>query len=461
MTFVSHVFREYDVRGVADRDLTDAFAERMGRGLAELLRPDGATRPPRIAVGRDCRLSGPRLFEALARGLIAGGANVVNVGVGPTPKLYFSVHHLDADGGIMITGSHNPAEDNGFKIMRGKASFFGDAIQKLRTLVEGPAQPTVPGGSLGTEDIDDAYVARLVSDIAPGPRDFEIVVNAGNGAGGPLGIRALRAAGFSPVALFCDMDGRFPNHHPDPTVPKNLETLIARVRSEGARVGIAWDGDADRLGVVDATGEIVWGDRLLALFARGILAKSPGRAVIADVKCSQALFDDVAKHGGRPIMWKTGHSLIKTKMKEEHAAVAGEMSGHFFFADRYFGYDDALYATLRLLEQLASSGLTVLEELADLPPSFSTPELRVDCPDALKFEVVERVRTALADRGETNTLDGVRVKYPDGAWSLVRASNTGPVIVLRFEAPSEARLAAIRNNVESVVEKARAASGAK
>jgi phosphomannomutase/phosphoglucomutase len=255
------------------------------------------------------------------------------------------------------------------------------------------------------------------------------------------------------------MDGRFPHHHPDPTVPKNLEALIARVQSEKARVGLAWDGDADRLGVVDATGEIVWGDRLLALFARGILAKKKGEAVIADVKCSQALFDDVAKHGGRPIMWKTGHSLIKNKMKEEQAAVAGEMSGHFFFADRYYGYDDGLYAALRLLEQLSASGRTVLEELADLPRTFTTPELRFDCPDALKVAVVERVRKALSGRGEMNELDGVRVRYADGAWSLVRASNTGPLLVMRFEAPSPERLAAIQADVEAVVREARTASG--
>jgi phosphomannomutase / phosphoglucomutase len=455
----AHVFREYDVRGEAERDLTDLLAHRMGRGLAEMLRADGATQPPRIAVGRDCRLSGPRLFTALTAGLVEGGAQVMDVGVGPTPKLYFSVHHLDTDGGVMITGSHNPAEDNGFKIMRGKKSFFGESIQALRRLCEAPQPASVAGGSIVRAEVDDAYVAKLVSGIEPGPRDFPVVVDGGNGSGGPLGIRALQAAGFHPIPMYCDMDGRFPNHHPDPTVPKNLEALIARVRAEKARVGLAWDGDADRLGVVDATGEIVWGDRLLALFARGILAKKKGEAVIADVKCSQALFDDVAKHGGRPIMWKTGHSLIKTKMKEEHAAVAGEMSGHFFFADRYYGYDDALYAALRLLEQLAGSGRTVLEELSDLPRSFATPELRFDCPDALKVTVVERVRAALADRGEVNTLDGVRVRYSDGAWSLVRASNTGPILVLRFEAPSPERLAEIQKDVESVVRDARAASG--
>jgi phosphomannomutase/phosphoglucomutase len=455
----AHVFREYDIRAVADRDLDDAFVERIGRGLAELLRPAAESRAPRIAVARDCRLSGPRIFAALVKGLVAGGAHVVDVGVGPTPKLYFSVHHLGSDGGVMITGSHNPAPDNGFKVMVGKASFFGEALQRLRVLVEAPQKPDVPGGRVETQDVDDAYVSRLVEGLAPSRKGMRVVVDAGNGAAGPLGLRALKAAGYDPVALYCDMDGAFPNHHPDPTVPENLKELIARVKSEGAEVGIAWDGDGDRLGVVDASGEIVWGDRLLALFARGILEKMPGAAVIADVKCSQSLFDDVARHGGKPVMWKTGHSLIKTKMKEEHAAVAGEMSGHFFFADRYFGYDDGIYGALRLLEILSTKKRTVLQELSDLPPSFHTPELRVDCPDALKFEVVERTRKALEGTGQLNTLDGVRVTYPDGAWSLVRASNTGPVIVLRFEAPSAERLAAVRTQVEAVVHRSRSEAG--
>lgn len=453
----AHIFREYDIRGEAARDLDDVTVRRIGRGLAELLRTDGS-KPPRIAVARDCRLSGPRLFAALTEGLTRGGAEVLDCGVGPTPKLYFSVHHLHADGGVMITGSHNPAPDNGFKIMQGKSSFFGASIQKLRELVEGPELADRPGGKLSEESVDDAYVARLVNGLEFSRRDLRVVVDAGNGAAGPLGSRALRLAGFEPVELFCDMDGRFPNHHPDPTVPKNLELLIERVRAENALVGVAWDGDGDRLGVVDRSGEIVWGDRLLALFSRGILARTPGAAVIADVKCSQTLFDDVAKHGGKPVMWKTGHSLIKTKMKEENAAVAGEMSGHFFFADRYFGFDDGIYGALRLLEILAADGKSVGELLADLPKTFYTPELRVDCPDALKFDVIERVKRELADRGTVNPLDGVRVTYPDGAWALARASNTGPVIVLRFEAPSEARLQEIRADVEAVVHRARSAA---
>ncbi|HEX6764554.1 MAG TPA: phosphomannomutase/phosphoglucomutase [Polyangiaceae bacterium] len=460
MASSAQIFREYDIRGVADRDLGDDLVERIGRALGTMLRPSGVTRPLRIAVGRDCRLSADRLFAALTKGLVAGGIEVLDVGVGPTPKLYFSVNHLDTDGGVMITGSHNPAQDNGFKIMKGKASFFGEDIQALAKLCEAGPPAAAKPGSIRQENVDDAYVARITSGLSFGRKDFPLVVDAGNGSAGPLGVRALETAGFRPVAMFCEMDGRFPNHHPDPTVPKNVEALIARVRADKALVGIAWDGDGDRLGVVDRTGEIVWGDRLLALFARGILEGTPGAAVIADVKCSQTLFSDVAKHGGRPVMWKTGHSLIKTKMKEEHAAVAGEMSGHFFFADRYYGYDDAIYAALRLLEILSREGKTVLELLSDMPRTVYTPELRIDCPDALKFEVISRVRERLADRGDVNTLDGVRVTYEDGAWSLVRASNTGPVLVMRFEAPNDARLAEIRADVERVVADAKAALGA-
>ncbi len=448
-----HVFREYDIRGVAERDLTSDFVGRIGRGIAELV-GRSVGRAPRLAVGRDCRLSGPRIHEALTQGLMRGGAEVLDIGVGPTPALYFGVHHLETDGGVMITGSHNPSPDNGFKIMIGHGSFFGDAIQELRGLVEASELPAKAGGSLRLSPIDDAYVAKLSQGLKLG-RTPRVVVDGGNGSAGPLGLRTFAALGVTPIALFCDMDGRFPNHHPDPTVPENLQALIARVRSEKAEVGIAWDGDGDRLGVVDADGEIVWGDRLLALFAKPILEASPGAAVIGDVKCSQTLFDYVQSLGGRPIMWKTGHSLIKTKMKQENAAIAGEMSGHFFFADRYYGYDDAIYAALRLLEILTTQDRSLSQLLQALPKRHFTPELRVDCPDDAKFQVIETLRGALKDRGEVNLLDGVRVTYQDGSWALVRASNTGPVLVLRFEAPNEARLGEIRTDVEKAVAEAK------
>ena len=453
-----HIFREYDIRGVAERDLTSERSESIGRGIAELI-GRSVDKAPRIAVGRDPRLSGPRIHAALVKGLRRGGAQVLDVGVGPTPALYFGVHHLETDGGVMITGSHNPAPDNGFKIMLGRGSFFGSAIQELRALVEGPPLPDKPGGSFEEAPIDEPYVRTLSGGIKLG-RKPKVVVDAGNGGAGPLGLKAFAALGLAPTALFCDMDGRFPNHHPDPTVPENLSQLIERVLAEKADVGVAWDGDGDRLGVVDERGEIIWGDRLLALFAGPILAANPGATIIGDVKCSQTLFDHVEKLGGRPIMWKTGHSLIKTKMKEEKAAVAGEMSGHFFFADRYFGYDDAIYAALRLLELMTAQDRPLSELLRALPSRHFTPELRSDCPDEKKFAVIEGLRHALKDRGSINQLDGVRVTYADGAWALVRASNTGPILVLRFEAPSAERLAEIRGDVENVVAQVKSSVGA-
>ncbi|MBK7585595.1 MAG: phosphomannomutase/phosphoglucomutase [Myxococcales bacterium] len=455
----AHVFREYDIRGVADRDLTDDLVKKIGRGLGKMLRPDPAAKaPPRVVVCRDCRRSGPRLFDALVHGLTEAGSDVVDIGVGPTPLMYFGVHHLEADGGVMITGSHNPGDENGFKIMKAKGSFYGADIQKLREYTETSTEPLGPQGSLETCPIDAAYLETLRKGIRLAKTDMTVVIDAGNGAAGPLGVRALRDAGLAPVALYCDMNGAFPNHHPDPTVPENLEVLIATVREKHARVGIAWDGDGDRMGVVDASGEIVWGDRLLALFARGILAEKKGATVIGEVKCSQSTYDDISKHGGRPIMWKTGHSLIKAKMKQENAALAGEMSGHFFFADRYFGYDDGIYAALRLLEILAREGKTVVELLADLPQGVSTPEIRVECPDALKFDVVAGVIERLRGTGELNEIDGARITYPDGAWGLVRASNTGPVIVVRFEAPTAARLAEVRSTVEAALAASREAT---
>jgi phosphomannomutase/phosphoglucomutase len=448
-----HVFREYDIRGTADRDLSDELVRKIGLGLGCLLGKN-------IAVARDCRLSSDRLHAALVSGLMEAGAHVLDAGVGPTPMLYFASRHLAADGGVMITGSHNPADENGFKIVRGAGSFFGADIQALRERIEQDDLPRAPGGSRESRDVRDAYVAALTKDIARPDPKMKVVLDAGNGAGGPLGARALRMLGLEPETLYCEMDGRFPAHHPDPTVPKNLEALIARVRETNARVGLAYDGDADRLGAVDADGTIVWGDKLLVLFARDVLRVHPGAAILGEVKCSQTLYDDIARRGGRPIMWKTGHSLIKTKMKEEHALLAGEMSGHLFFADRWFGFDDAIYASLRLVELLSRDGRTIGEMLADLPRTFVTPELRIDCPDAIKFDVVARVTAHFRAQGrKVIDVDGARIKFDDGAWGLVRASNTGPVLVLRFEARTEAERDACRAEVEKVVAATRAQLG--
>jgi phosphomannomutase/phosphoglucomutase len=458
MGFPRHAFREYDIRGIADRDLTDEVSHAIGRGFAAMI--GAGERDLRVTVGRDCRLSSDRLFAALVEGLTGSGVHVIDVGVGPTPMLYASVHALSSDGGVMITGSHNPADENGFKLMRGKASFFGADIQALRERIERQDFVDRPPGGVEHVDIATAYVEMVTGRIELATTDLKFVVDAGNGAGGPLGLACMKKLGLSPDPLFCEMDGRFPNHHPDPTVPENLEELVRRVRKTGARVGIAYDGDADRLGAVDGNGEIVWGDRLMILFSRALLAQHPGAAIIGEVKCSQTLYDDIARQGGRPILWKTGHSLIKTKMKEEGALLAGEMSGHLFFADRYYGYDDAIYASLRLLEILARDARSLSEMLADVPRTFATPEIRVDCPDAIKFDVVGAVRSHYLDAGRPVVdIDGARISFGDErdpAWGLVRASNTGPVLVMRFEATSAARRDAIRAEVESVVTAARA-----
>lgn len=452
MIIPRHIFREYDIRGVADRDLTDDLARALGAAFAQVLRHGPAR--PRVAVCRDARLSSDRLFAALTGGLRYAGADVISVGIGPSPLLYFAAHHLETDGAVMITASHNPGPDNGFKLMRGKASFFGADIQRLADLMERGAalrEPAPEVGTLTEQDLAPAYVEAVRAGTRLDRADVRFVVDAGNGAAGPLGLRALRALGFDPDPLYCELDGTFPNHHPDPTVPKNLEALRARVLETGAALGVAWDGDGDRIGVLDDRGDVLWGDRLLVLFARALLAERPGAAVLGEVKCSEVLYADIAARGGRPILWKTGHSLIKTKMKEEGALLAGEMSGHMFFADRWPGFDDAIYATARLLEILAREGRPLRELLADLPETFSTPEIRVDCPDAVKFEVVRRVQDHYRKDHRVIEIDGARVDFGDGAWGLCRASNTGPVLVLRFEARTPERRDAIRAEVEAVV----------
>jgi len=446
-----HVFREYDIRGVAERDLSDRLAEGIGEQFARMIEAKS------VLVGRDCRLSSPRLFAALVRGIGRAGAEVIDIGVGPTPKLYFAAHHVGADGAVMITGSHNPGDENGFKMMRGKASFFGADIQALKARIaedEGRA-PTGGEAKVHRRDVEEAYVATMKERFSFAKK-LSFVLDAGNGAGGPLALKTMKALGLEPDALYCDMDGRFPNHHPDPTVLANLEALVAKVRHTKARVGLAYDGDADRLGAVDENGDVIWGDKLMILFSRALLEQRPGATILGEVKCSQTLYDDIAKHGGNPVVWKTGHSLIKTKMKETGALLAGEMSGHLFFADRYFGYDDAIYASLRLLEILANDDRPLSAMLADVPETFTTPELRVDCPDAVKFAVVAAVTKHYKDAGNAVLdIDGARISFPSRGtaptWGLVRASNTGPVLVMRFEAGSAEELEAIRRDVESVV----------
>jgi phosphomannomutase/phosphoglucomutase len=446
-----HVFRRYDIRGHAERDFGDDFVRALGLSLGTFYARRDLRR---IGVGRDCRLSSPRLHRALCAGLVETGMHVVDIGIGPTPLLYFAVHHFDLDGGVQITGSHNPPDENGFKMMVGKGSLFGADIDELRATMEQQSFRTAPGGQLETVDPTPAYVKNAVDDIQLGRPDIRFAVDAGNGAGGPLALETMSALGLSPVAMLCDMDGTFPVHHADPTDPETLKMLRQRVLEDGLELGFAYDGDADRVGVIDARGEVIWGDKLMIVLSRALLERHPGATIIGEVKCSQTLYDDIEAHGGRGILWKTGHSLIKTKMKEEDALLAGEMSGHIFFADRYYGFDDAIYATLRILEIISQSDVPLHEMLRDVPPTFATPEIRVDCDDARKFEVVERVVDHFRPTHDLVDIDGARIQF-DGGWALVRASNTQPVLVLRFEADSEEKLGVIRSEVESVLERLR------
>lgn len=450
-----HVFREYDIRGVAERDLPDMFARDLGRALGTFWVRRGAQR---VALGADCRLSSPRLARALREGLLECGLTIVDIGVVPTPLMYFSVFHGPGgeplDGGVQVTGSHNPPAENGFKMMVGKDTLSGDEIRLLREMIEREDFVRAPGRRVEEHDPLPAYTGFMKGNIRLARKDLRLAIDAGNGAAGPTAVAALRAVGLDPIALLCEPDGNFPVHHPDPSEPKNLELLRNTVLERGLDVGIAYDGDGDRIGVIDANGETLFGDRLMIVLSRALLRDRPGAAILGEVKCSQTLYDDIEAHGGRPILWKTGHSLIKKKMREEGALLAGEMSGHVFFADRFFGFDDAVYATLRLLEILAAEGRALHELLADVPKTVSTPEIRVDCPDEQKFGVVERIKERFAKDHEVITVDGARILF-DGGWGLVRASNTQPVLVLRFEAESEERLEAIRSEVERAVSEAR------
>jgi phosphomannomutase/phosphoglucomutase len=442
-----HVFRKYDIRGHAERDFSDDFVLSLGRSLGAFFTKRGLQR---IAVGRDCRLSSPRLRDALCDGLVRSGLHVIDIGIGPTPLLYFAVHHLDLEGGVQITGSHNPPDENGFKMMVGKGSLFGEDIVELKATMEAEAFVDKPRGQLEHADVEPAYVQRTVEDIDLGRTNIRFAVDGGNGAGGPLALRTMHALGLEPVALLCEMDGTFPVHHADPTEPETLEMLRTEVLDGKLELGFAYDGDADRVGVIDARGEIIWGDKLMIALSRALLETHPGATIIGEVKCSQTLYDDIAAHGGRGVLWKTGHSLIKTKMKEEKALLAGEMSGHIFFADRYYGFDDAIYATLRILEIVSRSDRPLHEMLQDVPETYATPEIRVECDDASKFGVVERMLEHYRPTHSLVDIDGARIQF-DGGWALVRASNTQPVLVLRFEADSESRLKEIRDEVESVL----------
>ena len=439
------IFRQYDIRGVVGRDLTDDAARAVGHGYAALMAERGVQGT--VAVGRDNRPSGDRLRDVLVESLVESGVDVVDIGIVPTPLTYWALHHLDVVGGIQITGSHNPPEYNGFKLSLGTGSIHGDAIQRLRALSEQPIAAS-RRGSVREETVTDRYVADVSSRVGRLSRPVRAVWDCGNGAGALVAPQLFEQIGLTGRGLYCESDGRFPNHHPDPTVPENLEALIEAVRADGAEIGVAFDGDADRIGVVDATGEIVWGDRILILYARDVLARTgAGQSIIFDVKCSQALPAEIERAGGRPVMWKTGHSLIKDKMKELRAPIAGEMSGHMFFSEGFYGHDDALYGAARLLRIVADSGRSIDELLSDVPRFVSTPELRVDCDDDRKFAIVDAAVRHFSASREVVGVDGARILFGDG-WGLIRASNTQPVLVTRFEALTADRLAQIRGEVE-------------
>jgi len=444
------MFRQYDIRGVAEKDMSAADVVSIGQGIGTYLRQQGNRR---ISVGRDCRATSDLYAQKLIQGLRATGCDVIDIGVCSTPVSYFSIRHLPSEGSVMVTASHNPPEYNGFKICSGHDSVYGEQIQQILKLIQ--AQQFEKGaGDLTTYDILTPYMDYVVTNIEL-TRPLKVGIDAGNGTAGVTAVPIIKRLGCEVFDLYCDMDGRFPNHEADPTVAANMADLIALVKEQGLDVGIGFDGDGDRLGVVDDKGNLIFGDQLMIIFAREILTRKPGATFISEVKCSKTMYDDIEKNGGKAIMWKTGHSMIKQKMKEVEAELAAEMSGHLFFADRYFGYDDAVYAACRLLEILADTGQRISELLADVPPTFTTPEIRVDCPDDKKFTIVDRITEHFKAIYDVIDIDGARVLFDDG-WGLVRASNTQPALVLRFEALSAARLGEIRELVESALEKIKA-----
>jgi len=438
-----YMFREYDIRGIADEDFSDNVVYALGKTLGTYFLRNNVQK---ITLGMDCRLSSPRIHRGLSQGVLDTGCNIIDLGIIPTPLLYFSLFQLDMSGGLVITGSHNPPDYNGLKVCLDKGTIHGEEIQSIRRMLE-KGEFEKGKGELERSNIIESYLETATAFLKMGNRKCNVIIDSGNGTGGVVAGPFYRKLGVGVTELFSEMDGNFPNHHPDPTVPANLETLISKVKEQKADLGIAFDGDSDRIGVVDDNGKIVWGDQLMILFSRAILNEVPGATFIAEVKCSQTLFADIEKHGGKAIMWKVGHSLIKAKLKEENAELAGEMSGHIFFANRYYGYDDAIYAGARLLEIISHTDKKLSELLSDVPPTVATPEIRTECSDEIKFLVVERLVEEFKKQYKVIDVDGARVLF-DGGWGLVRASNTQPVLVLRFEAQDAKTLEEIRKTVE-------------
>ncbi|MEW5909162.1 MAG: phosphomannomutase/phosphoglucomutase [Thermodesulfobacteriota bacterium] len=441
------IFREYDIRGIAGKDLTEDDVVLIGKGVGTYLKNRGRSL---LSVGRDCRLTSFDYSRKVIEGLRSTGCDVVDIGVCPTPVFYFSIHHLKTQGGVMVTASHNPPQYNGFKLCMDSDSIHGKEIKAIFEIIQRGVFST-GNGTLKSAEVISSYTDFVLNTISI-PNSLKVGVDAGNGTGGVVAVPIMKGLNCKVYDLYCEMDGTFPNHEADPTVAKNLADLIALVKEKKLDVGIAYDGDSDRIGVIDETGQIIYGDKLIIIFAREILSRKPGATIISEVKCSKTLYDDIAKHGGKGIMWKTGHSLIKQKMKEEKAELAGEMSGHMFFKDRYFGYDDAIYASCRLLEILSRTGKRVSQLLEGVPETYTTPEIRVDCPEHKKFDVVKKVTEYFRKRYDIIDIDGVRVLFEDG-WGLVRASNTQPVLVLRYEAISEKRLGEIRGLIETALSK--------
>jgi phosphomannomutase/phosphoglucomutase len=439
-----HIFREYDIRGVVGRDLTDESVYDLARAIGTFFSRHGARR---VSLGRDARESSPLFRDLLARGFNQSGLDVVDVGMVPTPVLYYTLFTQGVDAGVMITGSHNPPNENGFKICLGKSTIFGGQIGEIKEIAL--ARDFAEGaGRVEARDILDEYCDYIAANVTLGPRRLKVVVDGGNGMGGMVGAPLYRAMGGDVIELFCEPDSRFPNHHPDPTVVENMRFAIDAVAEHAADLAIAFDGDGDRIGVVDERGRVIWGDQQMIIFSRAILEKQPGAKFIAEVKCSQVLFDDIRAHGGDALMWKVGHSLIKSKMKEIGAQMAGEMSGHLFFADRYFGYDDAVYAGARLLEILSHTEQPLSHLLADVPATVFTPEIRLDCPDEKKFAVVHALTEEFKRTHDVVDIDGARIRFAHG-WALVRGSNTQPVIVMRFEADAQEHLDEMRRLLET------------
>ncbi|MCP4023933.1 MAG: phosphomannomutase/phosphoglucomutase [Desulfobacteraceae bacterium] len=439
------IFREYDIRGVAGEDMREDDVVNIGKAYGTMLNDQNRKI---VSVGCDCRTTSPKFSKLFMEGIISTGCDVIDIGTCPTPVLYFSIQHLSLEGGAMITASHNPPEYNGFKLMSGLNSIHSDGLQDIRRIIEKGKYAT-GHGNVQKKDMITPYMEYILNNITLNGK-LRIGIDAGNGTGGITALPVLKKLGCEVHDLYCDMDGNFPNHAADPTQKKNLTDLIDLVIKEGLDLGVGYDGDADRIGVVDKNGNVIYGDQLMIIYAREILSRKPKATFISEVKCSMVMYDEIRKQGGNAIMWRTGHSLIKKKMKEEDAALAGEMSGHMFFADRYLGFDDALYATCRLLEIIADTGMGVDELISDLPKTYTTPEIRVECPDEIKFKVVKKIVAHYKAKQEVIDIDGMRAIYEDG-WGLVRASNTQPALVLRFEALTKERLDAIKDEIESVL----------